>query len=195
MFTNYFKQITLATIGTGCIALGLATEAQAFGTLNISNQEGFSGNENSIDFFSDDTEYSATGVLDFLNISSDTDLNDGSVFDDFFAVPGGAPITSFFTFNNGSSTFNFDLESITFADTIKGKFSEFIMYDLMGTITDDMGKTYKLVGGLTSQTMGPSGATGSSWSVTLQTVPEPSTMIGLGVVAAASAFGLKKKNS
>ncbi|NER07125.1 MAG: PEP-CTERM sorting domain-containing protein, partial [Okeania sp. SIO3C4] len=37
--------------------------------------------------------------------------------------------------------------------------------------------------------------TGSSWSATLEKVPEPTTVLGLGVVAAASAFGLKKKNS
>jgi len=35
----------------------------------------------------------------------------------------------------------------------------------------------------------------SGTAATAKVVPEPSTMLGLGLVAAASAFGLKKKNS
>ena len=182
MITNYLKQITLATVGTGCIALGVATEAQAFGTLQISNERGFIGDADTIEFSDSDIEYFGTGDFDFL--AGDI----GSVFLGPLDVPGD-PVDSFFTFDNAPSTF--DLESITLAGTL----GDFVMYNLAGTITDDMGKTFRVEGGLTSQMSAASGATGSSWSATLEKVPEPTTVLGLGVVAAASAFGLKKKNS
>ena len=196
MFTNYFKQITLATIGTSCIALGIATEAQAStGTLNISNELGFIGNtetfefadsENAyLDMMIDDIEYFGTGV--FSSLVGDV----GSVYLDPLDLPGG-PIDSFFTFTTfDNSFFTFNLASISLADTALG---DKVDYDLMGTITDGT-NSYRVEGIFSSQMMTASGAIGSSWSVTLETVPEPSTMIGLGVVAAASAFGLKKKNS
>lgn len=71
----------------------------------------------------------------------------------------------------------------------------FMMYNLTGTVTHG-DETYNVEGALTSQMMG-AGVDGSSWSATLvtTTVPEPATILGLGVVAAGSAFGLKKKNS
>ncbi|NEQ72526.1 MAG: PEP-CTERM sorting domain-containing protein [Okeania sp. SIO2C9] len=187
MIAKSLKQIALATIGTSCVAFGIATEAQAFtGTLNISNEKGFIGDADTIEFSDDDIEYFGTGVLGFLEGDA------GSVDIGPLDVPGG-PVDSFFTFDD-NAPFTFDLDSITFA----GEFRAFIMYDLMGTITDDMGTTYKVEGGFTSQLMETSGDTGSSWSLTLRTkerVPEPATMLGLGVVAAASAFGLKKNNS
>ncbi|NEO53368.1 MAG: PEP-CTERM sorting domain-containing protein [Okeania sp. SIO3B5] len=185
MTTNYLKQITLATIGTGCIALGVATEAQAsIGTVNISNDIGFFGSNTGIEFLDGDIEYAGSGV--FSSFGTDAD---GSVMTGMFGVPGGS-ITSFFSFDDDSSTF--DLDSITFV----GQMGDFVMYDLMGTITDNAGTTYQVEGGLSSQMIG-SPSQGSSWSATLETkrVPEPATVLGLGVVAVGSAFGLKKKNS
>ncbi|WP_293077038.1 PEP-CTERM sorting domain-containing protein [Okeania sp. SIO3B5] len=186
MTTNYLKQITLATIGTGCIALGVATEAQAsIGTVNISNDIGFFGSNTGIEFLDNDIEYAGFGV--FSSFGTDAD---GSVITGSFGVPGG-PITSFFTFD-ANPGFVFDLDSITFA----GQMGDFVMYDLMGTITDDAGTAYQVEGGLSSQMIG-SPSQGYSWSASLETkrVPEPATILGLGVVAVGSAFGLKKKNS
>ena len=188
MTTNYFKQITLATIGTGCIALGVATEAQAFGTLNISNERGFIGDADTIEFSHDDIEYFGTGDFDFL-VGPGPDLEgDGSVYLGPLDVPGDG-VDSFFTFDD-NSPFVFNLSSINLAF----EFQDIVSYNLEGTITDGT-KSYKVGGRFTSQMMPTSGDTGSAWSATLEKVPEPTTVLGLGVVAVASAFGLKKKNS
>jgi hypothetical protein len=59
-----------------------------------------------------------------------------------------------------------------------------ITFQTLGTITQadlDAGNTYE--------------ATFSGITVASESVPEPTTILGLGVVAAGSAFGLKKKNS
>lgn len=51
MIAKSIKNIALATIGTSCVAFGIATEAQAFiGTLQISNEKGFMADMDSIDF-------------------------------------------------------------------------------------------------------------------------------------------------
>ncbi|MEM1169275.1 MAG: PEP-CTERM sorting domain-containing protein [Cyanobacteria bacterium P01_H01_bin.35] len=187
MIPKFFKQIALATIGTSCVAFGVATEAQAFGALNISNENGFTGNTTEVTFSNTDLEYSATGDFSFLT------GDDGSVNATLFSVPGG-PVNSWFTFDDGPFVFN--LNQIDLA----GTFGDTVFYDLIGTITDNMGTTLEVDGQFTSQMVDQSAEEGSSWSITLETiettkVPEPSTMLGLGLVGAASAFGLKKKNS
>ena len=186
MSTKSLKQIALAAIGTSCIAFGIATEAQAFtSTLNISNERGFIGNSDTIQFSHSDIEYFGTGDFSFL----DGDI--GSVYLGPLGVPGGS-VASFFTFGN-NNPFVFDLDTIQLNPSSSGGD---VKYDLMGTITDGMDTSYKVEGRFTSQMMSESGETGSSWSLTLaKTVPEPATILGLGVVAAGSVFGLKKKNS
>ena len=184
MIAKSIKNVALATIGTSCVAFGIVTEAQAFNsTLNISNERGFIGDADTIEFSHSDIEYFGTGV--FSSLVGDL----GTVDLGPLAVPGG-PVASFFTFDDQAPSV-FDLDSVTLAGTL----GDFVMYNLKGTITDDMGKTHKVAGDFSSQMMPASGPTGSSWSVTLEKVPEPATILGLGVVAAASAFGLKKKNS
>ncbi len=183
MIAKSFKQIALATIGTSCVAFGVATEAQAFGTLNM-NSNGLLGTEDSIQFTNSEMGYSGTGDFAFLS-------GNGSVDTSQLELPGG-PVNSWFEFDD-NSLFAFDLSEITLSFAQNG----FIGYDLIGTITNNMGTTFEVDGKLTTQMVSQSGLTGSSWSATLETrkVPEPSTMLGLGLVGAASAFGLKKKNS
>lgn len=191
MIVQSFKNIALATIGASCVAFGVATEAQALrGTLNISNERGFIGTDTKVEFSNNDIEYYGTGVFEFFDVDPEGE-GDGFVNTNALALPGG-PVDSFFTFED-NNPFVFNLIDITLANTSGDE----IKYDLIGTITNNEGKSFEVDGQFTSQMVSESNETGSSWSVTLKTttVPEPSTMLGLGLVAAASAFGLKKKKS
>ncbi|WP_293087705.1 PEP-CTERM sorting domain-containing protein [Okeania sp. SIO3B5] len=187
MIANSIKNIALATIATSCVAFGIATEAQAFiGTLQISNEKGFMGDMDSIDFLDNDIEYYGEGVFSAFTADSD-----GSVGVTSLNLLTDPPVDSFFQFDEHSPS-KFNLTSITISPDSD---MFFMMYDLVGTVTHD-NETYNVEGALTSQMMG-AGVDGSSWSATLvtTTVPEPATILGLGVVVAGSAFGLKKKNS
>ena len=111
MIAKTFKQIALATIGTSCVAFGVATEAQAFGTLNLGNENGLtSATETQIDFNNSEMSYFGTGDFAFLGDG------DGSVDLNPLVVPGG-PVNSWFEFDD-DSPFVFNLSNITFLGTL-----------------------------------------------------------------------------
>ena len=181
MITNYLKQFTLATIGTGCIALGIATEAQAAvfsGSLQL-NGFGFEAADNQamitspFQMYGSGTEDLATWQ-GFGNVSSDN----------FFNVSSDNPIESFFVFED---QYDFTLTSATEEDTNGNG----ITYSFTGYIEDE-GDINNFTGLLTAQ------SSGSSWSASIETVadvPEPSTMISLLGVTALGMTSLRKAKS
>ncbi|MDY7004858.1 MAG: PEP-CTERM sorting domain-containing protein [Cyanobacteriota bacterium] len=178
MTTNYLKQITLAAIGTGCIALGVATEAQAAALSGTFEVTGFlfDGETTAIDF--PGIVYGGTG--DFATMPGAIGTVSGDSFSD---IANDGPIENFFVFTE-TDGLSFTLTSAEEVDNDMG-----IAFTLMGTIEDGEGHTTHLTGSLTGQH-----TVLSSWSATLETkrVPEPSTMIGLLGVTALGVVSLRK---
>lgn len=188
MITKSLKQIAFATIGTSCIALGIVTEAQAAvfsGSIQINGFE-FKTTDDGFQIDQEGMAYTGAGDFDFLGGGF---IGIGEVDTMEVLVPGAMDIESFFVFSDDSLSFT--LESIKQLDAE----APGVEYMFTGTIEDD-GDITKMTGALTSQLIGDPDE-GYSWSVSMEseTVPEPTTILGLGVVAVASAFGLKKKNS
>ncbi|MGB3510001.1 MAG: PEP-CTERM sorting domain-containing protein [Microcoleaceae cyanobacterium] len=90
-----------------------------------------------------------------------------------------------FTHDNFFSTTDVTVDFMGFFESATGEQSNAtgrLTFQTLGTITQadlDAGNTYEA----------------AFSGVVVSKVPEPTTMLGLGVVAAASVFGLKKKNS
>ncbi|GGA51221.1 PEP-CTERM sorting domain-containing protein [Okeania sp. KiyG1] len=179
MTTNYLKQITLATIGTGCIALGVATEAQAAalsGTLEVSGLQ-FNGDEIRIEL--EDMMYLGTG--DFLAPA----FSMGTVStESFSSVSTMNPIDHFFTSESGGIDYSFTLTSAIEVDDPTN-----VEYNFAGTVEDEEGHITHWTG-LFLAAHGDQ----ASWSVSLETkrVPEPSTMIGLLGITTLGLTTLRK---
>ncbi|NET46227.1 PEP-CTERM sorting domain-containing protein [Okeania sp. SIO2B3] len=209
------KNIMIAALVSAPLAVATVFNAGTANAAVLSGNFSFDGAGNTISFdenmldFADDEIVLSLQNGDFAGVDSDAkifDISSGlAALDGMDTVM--APV-KFIELSDGTTLNLTSFNDFTFTPQfgttdINLGFSGFFLND--GHMTDAMGSiTFQVIGQLNEDSFAGDETFEASFSgVVFGTedtedkvrVPESSTILGLGVVAAASAFGLKKKNS
>ncbi|NEQ75101.1 MAG: PEP-CTERM sorting domain-containing protein [Okeania sp. SIO2C9] len=206
------KNIMIAALVSAPLAVATVFNAGAVNAAVLSGNFSFDGAGNTISFDENMLDFAGDGIFlslkngDFAGLDSDAkifDISSGlAALDGMDTVM--APV-KFIELSDGTTLNLTSFNDFTFTPQfgttdINLGFSGFFLND--GDMTDAMGSiTFQVIGQLNEDSFEGDEIFQASFSGVVfgtednVTVPEPPTMLGLGVVAAASAFGLKKKNS
>ncbi|WP_293159178.1 PEP-CTERM sorting domain-containing protein [Okeania sp. SIO2C9] len=202
----------IAALVSAPLAVATVFNAGAVNAAVLSGNFSFDGAGNTISFDENMLDFAGDGIFlslkngDFAGLDSDAkifDISSGlAALDGMDTVM--APV-KFIELSDGTTLNLTSFNDFTFTPQfgttdINLGFSGFFLND--GDMTDAMGSiTFQVIGQLNEDSFEGDEIFQASFSGVVfgtednVTVPEPPTMLGLGVVAAASAFGLKKKNS
>lgn len=206
------KNIMIAALVSAPLAVATVFNAGVANAAVLSGNFSFDGAGNTISFDENMLDFADDGIVlslkngDFAGVDSDANIFD--ISSGLAALDGMntvmAPV-KFIELSDGTTLNLTSFNDFVFTPQegttdINLGFSGFFLND--GDMTDANGSiTFQVVGPLDEDSFAGDEQFQASFSgVVFGTeenvrVPEPSTMLGLGLVAAASAFGVKKKNS
>ncbi|NEN91431.1 MAG: PEP-CTERM sorting domain-containing protein [Okeania sp. SIO3H1] len=210
MIAKSLKQIAFATIIVSA-PLAVATVFNA-GTANaavLSGNFSFDGAGNTISFDENMLDFAEGGIAlslkngYFAGVNSDAQIFDISGLAALDDMDTDIAPVKFIELSDGTTLNLTSFNDFTFTPQIGTTdinlgFSGFFLND--EDMTYAAGSiTFQVIGELDKDSFAGDGTFEASFSGVVfadnAKVPEPATMLGLGVVAAGSAFGLKKKNS